>query len=124
MRDLFVGDSGQSTLLVAEREGRIVGFSQSRAERFGPFGVDPAERGQGVGAVLLDATPRSMRGRGYHVAWFLWTEERAARLYRQVGFEEVRRFSLFERHLAERENDNGPGEIRSRRRRCAIVDRN
>lgn len=93
--DLFVGDSGRCTLQVAERNGAIVGFAQSRAERFGPFGVDESLRGQGIGAILLDHTLLAMRGRGYHVAWFLWTDERAARLYRQFGFQEVRRFSLF-----------------------------
>lgn len=97
--DLFVGDSGRCTLQVAERDGTIVGFAQSRAERFGPFGVDEALRGQGIGAVLLDRTLLAMRGRGFHVAWFLWTDERAARLYRQFGFEQVRRFSLFTRQL-------------------------
>ena len=95
LADLFVADSGRCTLLVAERAGGILGFAQSRAERFGPFGVDARLRGQGIGGLLLDRTLLAMRGRGYHVAWFLWTDERAARLYRQFGFEEVRRFSLF-----------------------------
>lgn len=97
--DLFVGDSGRCTLLVAERDGDILGFAQSRAERFGPFGVDERLRGLGIGALLLDCTLLAMRGRGYHVAWFLWTDERAARLYRQFGFQEVRRFSLFTTQL-------------------------
>jgi ribosomal protein S18 acetylase RimI-like enzyme len=40
-------------LLVAVQGERIVGCCQQRRERFGPFGVDPALRSQGVGRVLL-----------------------------------------------------------------------
>ena len=50
--------------------------------------------GRGIGAVLLTCTLQAMRARGYHCAWFLWTDDRAAKLYRQHGFEEARRFAL------------------------------
>ncbi len=94
MQELFAGDPVRCTMHLAEDQGIIIGFAQSRAERFGPFGVNPAYRGRGVGGVLLQQTLLAMRARGFHAAWFLWTSDRAARLYRQYGFEEVRRFSL------------------------------
>ena len=105
---LGAGDAGRCTLSVAELGGRIVGFAQSRGERFGPFGVDPSLRGRGVGAVLLDRTLRDMRARGYHVAWFLWTDERAARLYQRFGFVVDRRFTLFSRALMKRGAGDNP----------------
>jgi GNAT superfamily N-acetyltransferase len=108
LADLCVGDSGRCTLTVAEQDGRIVGFAQSRGERFGPFGVDPALRGQGVGGVLLNRSLRSMRERGYHVAWFLWTDERAARLYQRFGFEAERRFSLLSIAITEQREGVNP----------------
>lgn len=82
------------TLHVAMKGERCIGFALSRSERFGPFGVDPRERGTGIGSRLLEATLAAMRMQGFHAAWFLWTNDRAARLYQRHGFEEVRRFSL------------------------------
>ena len=84
----------QASLQVAMADGRCVGFAMSRAERFGPFGVEPAARGQGIGGGLLEATLATMRKQGFHTAWFLWTGDQAARLYERHGFREARRFSL------------------------------
>jgi GNAT superfamily N-acetyltransferase len=94
LRELVDGDPGTVTMHVAVDGDTIVGYAQSRAERFGPFGVNEACRGRGIGAVLLSYTLLAMRARGFHCAWFMWTSDRAAKLYRQHGFEEVRRFSL------------------------------
>jgi mycothiol synthase len=99
MRDLFGGDPRGVTLHVAEDDGTITGYAQTRAERFGPFGVNEAYRGRGVGAVLLSRTLRAMRSQGFHSAWFLWTSDRTAKLYRQHGFEEVRRFAMMSKDL-------------------------
>ncbi|HYH12944.1 MAG TPA: GNAT family N-acetyltransferase [Thermomicrobiales bacterium] len=99
MRDLFGGDPRTVTLHIAEDDGTIIGYAQTRNERFGPFGVNEAYRGRGVGAVLLSRTLRSMRAQGFHSAWFLWTSDRTAKLYRQHGFEEVRRFAMVTKEL-------------------------
>lgn len=100
MAELFGGDPGHVTLHIAEEHGIIVGYAQSRAERFGPFGVNESCRGRGIGAALLARVLPAMRARGFHSAWFLWTSDRAARLYREHGFEEVRRFALMEKQIA------------------------
>lgn len=95
MRELFGSDPRHVTLHIAEDNGTIIGYAQSRGERFGPFGVDEAYRGRGVGAAMLATVLPAMRARGFHCAWFLWTNDRAAKLYAAHGFSEVRRFALF-----------------------------
>ena len=44
-----------------------------------------------------------MLKKNYHVAWFLWTEENAARLYSQLGFRPVRRFAVLRKELGKRQ---------------------
>ncbi len=99
MRDLFGGDPRGVTLHLALESGEIIGYAQTRAERFGPFGVNEAYRGRGVGGVLLSRALRAMRAHGYHSAWFLWTSDRTANLYGQHGFEEVRRFVMMSKKI-------------------------
>jgi GNAT superfamily N-acetyltransferase len=83
-----------ATLHVTTDNGAIIGYAQTHSERFGPFGVDEAYRGRGIGAVLLSRALVAMRAQGYHSAWFLWTSDRTAKLYGEHGFEEVRRFAM------------------------------
>jgi mycothiol synthase len=104
LQDLFGSDPRQVNMLVALEGGEVVGYAQSRNERFGPFGVNGALRGRGIGAKLLVATLFAMRSKGFHCAWFLWTSDRAAKLYREHGFEEVRRFALMSKTIADQGN--------------------
>ena len=94
------------TRLALDATGAILGFAQFGcydrcADRFGPFGVDPAARGRGIGKVLLHDTLCSMQREALASAWFLWTDENspAGHLYRKAGFRMVRRFVLLRRHL-------------------------
>ncbi|GAA4091532.1 GNAT family N-acetyltransferase [Nonomuraea soli] len=87
-------------LLIA-RNDRIVGFTaygayEGPAERFGPFGVDPEERGAGLGKILLHRTLARMRAEGLHTAWFLWTgqDTPAYHLYLKAGFHVTRTFDV------------------------------
>jgi hypothetical protein len=41
----------------------------------------------------------TMRSRGFHCAWLLWTSDRTAKLYGQHGFEQVRRFVMMDKTL-------------------------
>jgi GNAT superfamily N-acetyltransferase len=97
--DLFAGDPRQVSMVVAVKDGEVLGYTQHRAERFGPFGVQPALRSRGIGRVLLVATLTEMLKKNYHAAWFLWTDEKAARLYAQCGFHEARRFAVLKQQL-------------------------
>jgi GNAT superfamily N-acetyltransferase len=86
-------------MVVAVRDSEVLGYAEHRAERFGPFGVDPALRSRGIGRVLLATTLTEMLKKNYHAAWFLWTDDNAARLYARCGFHEVRRFAVLKREL-------------------------
>ena len=69
--------------------------------RFGPMGVLPEVRGQGVGAHLLGLSLASMAEREHPAAWFLWGPEGPAgpRMYASAGFRVNRRFEFFRRDL-------------------------
>lgn len=98
---LFGPGADDICILVAVQGERIVGYCQQRRERFGPFGVDPAWRGKGIGRVLLARCLIAMRSKGFHCAWFLWTGRDAARLYERAGFHTVRRFAVMRYQLGE-----------------------
>ncbi|MGG6314354.1 GNAT family N-acetyltransferase [Paenibacillus macerans] len=94
-------------ILVARERGRLVGFCmhggyEGVRERFGPFGVHPDQRGQGIGKILLHDCLRSMRAQALHGAWFLWTGEQspAGYLYKQAGFSITRSFDIMVKDLA------------------------
>jgi hypothetical protein len=40
-----------------------------------------------------------MKAKGLHNAWFLWTDEAAARVYDVGGFKESRRFAYMKKAL-------------------------
>lgn len=86
-------------LWVAEEQGKALGFAQHEAERFGPFGVAAEARGRGIGAVLLFKCLHAMRDKGLHNAWFLWTDDKTAKLYQQAGFAESRRYVVMRKAL-------------------------
>jgi mycothiol synthase len=87
-------------LRVAVQAGEVVGFSHHRRERFGPIGVDPARRGEGIGQILMFETLRAQMAEGYRRSWFLWSDDRTAeRLYAAAGFQEVRRFAVLSKDL-------------------------
>jgi len=93
---LYGSGADDICFLVAVQGERIVGYCQQRRERFGPFGVDPAWRGRGIGRVLLARCLVAVRAKGFHCAWFLWTGRDAARLYEREGFRTARRFAVMQ----------------------------
>jgi ribosomal protein S18 acetylase RimI-like enzyme len=84
--------------LVAEDEGRIVGFTSFGKSRDGDASertaevltiyVEPSTMGRGVGRELLAATTASLRDRGFERAtlWVLEANERARRFYERAGW--------------------------------------
>ncbi|MGB9620167.1 MAG: GNAT family N-acetyltransferase [Armatimonadota bacterium] len=100
MTKITTGEFRPDNVWIAHEEGKVVGYCQhDNAGRFGPFGVSASERGRGIGAVLLFRCLHAMRAKGLHNAWFLWTDDRVARLYAQAGFTESRRFALMKKEL-------------------------
>jgi mycothiol synthase len=97
--DLFGPSPQQVCILVARKNGEIVGYCQQKNERFGPFGVDPAYRNLGIGRLLLFHCLAAMRSRHIFYAYFMWTNEEASRLYSTAGFKRRREFSLMQKML-------------------------
>jgi ribosomal protein S18 acetylase RimI-like enzyme len=87
-------------VLVAERGGEVIGYTYAGVEGNdymslrGPAGVlhdivvDPAQRGHGVGRLLLDATIEALRQRGTPRVVLSTAEknEEAQRLFDRAGF--------------------------------------
>ena len=97
--DLYAGDPRWVGMIVAREGDEVLGYAEHRGERFGPFGVHTQLRSRGIGRVLLATCLHEMLKKNYHAAWFLWTEENAARLYSQLGFKPVRRFIVLRKEL-------------------------
>jgi mycothiol synthase len=99
LEDYFGGRAGRMVFLVARYHGEVVGFCQQREERFGPFGVREDSRGKGIGRLLLFRCLEMMKAQHVFYAYFLWTDEAAARLYTRAGFRRRREFSILRRDL-------------------------
>ncbi|MCI1881907.1 MAG: GNAT family N-acetyltransferase [Sporolactobacillus sp.] len=91
---------------VSYYQDKLVGFClhggyEGVLERFGPFGVDQAYRGEKIGKILLNLCLYSMKGQGLHGAWFLWTGEKSAAgyLYKKTGFRVTRSFLVMKREI-------------------------
>jgi ribosomal protein S18 acetylase RimI-like enzyme len=98
----FLGSQidGDAALLVAEDGGVVVGYAYGHVEGFdymslrGPAGiiediiVDPAHRGRGIGAALLDAITEAFESRGAPqvVLSTAVQNESAQRLFERAGF--------------------------------------
>ncbi|MDH7602912.1 MAG: GNAT family N-acetyltransferase [Armatimonadota bacterium] len=100
MTKITTGEFRPDNVWIAHENGRVIGYCQhDNSGRFGPFGVSASERGRGIGAALLFKCLHAMRAKGLHSAWFLWTDDKVARLYSQAGFTESRRFALLRKDL-------------------------
>lgn len=93
-------------IFVARHHDNLVGFClyggyEGVPERFGPFGVDPAQQGKGLGKLLLNLCLHRMRAEGLHGAWFLWTSETtsAGYLYKKNGFNTTRVFHVMKKEI-------------------------
>jgi GNAT superfamily N-acetyltransferase len=93
-----ISASPRERLWIAERDGAIVGCvaivaASPEAGQLRWFLVDPAARGHGLGARLLDEAIAFGRDRGYRsiVLWTVSALEAAARLYRAKGFARTER---------------------------------
>lgn len=100
MTKITLGEFRPDNVWIAHEDGKVLGYCQhDNAGRFGPFGVSASERGRGIGAILLFKCLHAMRAKGLHNAWFLWTDDKVARLYAHAGFVESRRFALLRKAI-------------------------
>ncbi|MEZ5114865.1 MAG: GNAT family N-acetyltransferase [Candidatus Nanopelagicales bacterium] len=99
-----VGRAAAGPVLVAEREGALVGtvticpwgteYSELAREgetEFRFLAVAPEAWGAGIGPLLVDAVESYARGAGSHalVLFVLWSNDAAHRLYARLGFSRV-----------------------------------
>jgi len=99
LRNISAGTFSPEYITVVTHAGGIIGYCQFEGSHFGPFGVSDAFQGRGIGTVLLARTLERMRHHGYHDAWVMWTDDKAAKVYRKFGFKETRRFSILRKEL-------------------------
>jgi len=99
LRKMSEGTFSPEQITIVTKGAEIIGYCQYEASHFGPFGVSDAFQGQGIGTVLLSRTLERMRRAGYHDAWVMWTDDRAAKVYGKFGFHETRRFVLLRKTL-------------------------
>jgi len=100
MTRITTGEYHPTNLWIAHADGKVLGFAMhDNGCRFGPFGVAQSERGRGIGVVLLLKILNGMKAKGLHNAWFLWTDDVAAKVYDAGGFKETRRFAYMRKAL-------------------------
>ncbi len=93
----------RSRAFLALREGRVVGFACHGVYRdgwFGPTGVDPAERGKGLGEALLRLCLDDLAAAGTEVAQISWIGPMAF-YHRTVGARCRRVFLTLEKAVPE-----------------------
>jgi mycothiol synthase len=91
-------------ILLALKDGEVVGFSHFLDERFGPFGIEKQYMGRGLGPMLYYQTVEQMRKKGKQNLWLAWTEGRTKDFYYKVGLKVMRRHVIMEKALT-----NGKG---------------
>jgi ribosomal protein S18 acetylase RimI-like enzyme len=99
LKKISSGTFSTDHITVVTHAGSIIGYCQFEGSHFGPFGVSEGFQGRGIGTVLLARTLERMRQHGYHDAWVMWTDDKAASVYRKFGFKETRRFSILRKEL-------------------------
>ncbi|WP_031539356.1 MULTISPECIES: GNAT family N-acetyltransferase [unclassified Bacillus (in: firmicutes)] len=104
IREAILHGGQLENIFIVRKKGVLVGFCmhgayEGIAERFGPFGIDTDEQGKGLGKILLHECLLSMKSKGLHNAWFLWTGEKTAAgyLYRKTGFNITRTFHVMKK---------------------------
>lgn len=100
---------GNEEIVVAAKDGEIVGYTQwentytdppSGAEgRFGPFGVRADLRSKGLGSVIFYTLIERVVARGSRYLWFGWAGGRNLSFYERAGCGVTRRFTLYHRPL-------------------------
>lgn len=107
-RERLIRDLDYGRIRIAAKDGRVVGACAfgdpiGSMERFGPFGVDEALQGQGIGTVLLADALTEMKNRMLHCAWMQWTSGigsgAAGTVYQKAGFRETKRYITFSKDL-------------------------
>ena len=94
-----------SNVFVALQGDEVIGFAQwenpqtdpptGATGRFGPFGVHPELRGQGLGTVIFGKVIEHLKSRGVDSLWFGWAGGRNLSFYERAGCKVTRRYQMF-----------------------------
>jgi GNAT superfamily N-acetyltransferase len=79
-------------ILIAKSKNLIGAYSTWQESRFGPIGVRPECRGQGLGQLLLAHTLENMRQQGASQARFSWSDRENLKFYQSSGFKITKSF--------------------------------
>ena len=89
------------TIWVAEKGGEILGFAvylRMGRNEFGPIGVDPNKRKQGIGTILLFKSLNNLKEAGFRYAVIPWTSH--LYFYTQVpGVERIKHYYVMTKEL-------------------------
>lgn len=100
LTDITKGLGDYDQFIAAWHKCEIVGYCQFEGEHFGPYGVREDMQGRGIGTILMAKCLQTMRRKGLHNAWVLWTsDETAQKVYSRFGFKETRRFAILRKVL-------------------------
>ena len=86
-------------IVVAVKNGHVVGFSHYEDEHFGPFAIDPAFTGRGIGTCLYYKTALQMKEKGKRNLWLAWTTGHAKDFYYHRGLRVTRRHEIMRKGL-------------------------
>jgi GNAT superfamily N-acetyltransferase len=85
-------DLNPQQILIARNKDLIGAYSTWQDSRFGPIGVRPECRGQGLGQLLLAHTLKNMRKQGANQARFSWSDRENLKFYQSSGFNITKSF--------------------------------
>ena len=86
-------DLNPQQILIARNKDLIGAYSTWQDSRFGPIGVRPECRGQGLGQLLLAHTLENMRQQGARQARFSWSDRENLKFYQSSGFNITKSFT-------------------------------
>ena len=86
-------DLNPQQILIARNKDLIGAYSTWQDSRFGPIGVRPECRGQGLGQLLLAHTLENMRQQGANQARFSWSDRENLKFYQSSGFNITKSFT-------------------------------
>ncbi len=87
-------------IIIAVKNGQVIGFSHFEEEHFGPFAIDQAFRGRGIGTSLYHVTALQMKEKGQRNLWLAWTTGHAKDFYHNCGLKVTRRLEIMKKVLA------------------------
>ncbi len=92
-------DPNTDQIIIAVKNGRVVGFSHYEDEHFGPFAIDQSLTGMGIGTCLYYKTALFMKEKGKRNLWLAWTSGHAKDFYYKRGLRVTRRYEIMKKEL-------------------------